>query len=74
MKLEFSIKSVTFPKIFNFFILFIFFFCSARDLNCICFVSSVDEIIKNNCRAKGYHVKAMACTKLVNDTQKQQIF
>ena len=25
----------------------------------------VNEIIKNDCRAMGYHAKAMACTKLV---------
>ena len=30
----------------------------------------VNEIIENDCRAMGYHAKAMACTKLVNNTQK----
>ena len=57
------------------------FFCSARDLNCISLVRLVNEIIRNDCRVKGYHVKAIACTKLVNNTQKdskrpvkQQIF
>ena len=49
---------------------FILFFCSVRDLNCIFFVSLVNKIIKNDCRAKGYYVKAMVCTMLVNNTQK----
>ena len=69
VKLEFSIYSVTFPKIVHFFILS-YIFCSARDLNCIFFVSLVNEIIKNDCRAKKYHVIAMACTKLVKNAQK----
>ena len=69
VKLEFSIYSVTLPKIVHFFI-FSYIFCSARDLNCIFFVSLVNEIIKNDCRANKYHVKAVACTKLVNNTQK----
>ena len=72
MKFQLSIKSVTFPKIFNFFILFYLFSCccSAGDLNCTCFVSLVNEIIKNNSRDKGYHVKVMVCPKLINNTKK----
>ena len=33
-------------------------------------MSLVNEIIKNNPRDKGYHVKAKVCPKLINNTKK----